>query len=116
MAAFRFPLGSMTLSSILPVFEVTTRMDVQRRLTLCAVAIERYRIKQGKSPECLDDLIPSILAEVPVDPFDGTLTRYLCKENGFLLYSVGADGVDDQGEGDKSGPDQSLEITHPKMD
>jgi hypothetical protein len=44
--------------------------------------------------------VPELLSEVPQDPFDGQPVRYMLRENGYLLYSIGADGKDDAGQDD----------------
>lgn len=45
----------------------------------------------------LDDLVPKYLAAVPSDLCSGTPLSYLPSENGYLLYSVGVNGKDNQG-------------------
>lgn len=62
-----------------------------------AIALERYRITQGSLPERLDLLTPAYLASPPVDPFDVQVLRYLPKDQGYILYSVGLNGADDGG-------------------
>ena len=63
-----------------------------------AIAIERIRIKRGKIPETLTDLVPDFIAEVPQDIYTRQPMIYRRKETGgFLLYSVGPDRRDDGG-------------------
>ena len=40
------------------------------------VACRRYRLREGKLPEKLDDLVPGFLPSVPRDPYDGKPFRY----------------------------------------
>jgi hypothetical protein len=61
------------------------------------LAVERYRLKKGDWPQTLAELIPEHLPDVPEDPFDGAPLRYKRLEGGFVVYSVGEDGVDDDG-------------------
>lgn len=62
-----------------------------------AIALERYRVAQGTLPERLDLLAPAYLAAPPIDPFDLQPLRYLPKDQGYILYSVGLNGADDGG-------------------
>ena len=63
-------------------------------------ALEAYkREHDGNYPGKLEDL-PGI--EIPLDPFSGKPFRYIMEpaedgKPGFLLYSVGPNGVDDEG-------------------
>lgn len=63
-----------------------------------AVAIERYRLAHdGQLPETLDMLVPQYLDETPLDPFDGEPLRYRRYQDGYIVYSVGPNRVDDGG-------------------
>jgi hypothetical protein len=55
--------------------------------------------QDGNYPESLKQLTPNYLEEVPRDPIDGQPMRYAAskKEGGFRLWSIGLDGVDDNG-------------------
>jgi hypothetical protein len=75
------------------------RIEMQRRLLLTAIALQRFRLANGKYPEDLKELVPIYFASVPIDPMDGKPLRYHPKTDGaFLLYSVGEDGVDNGGD------------------
>lgn len=63
-----------------------------------AVACERYRLAQGKWPVLLDALVPAYLPAVPLDPFSGQPLLYRLLPDGVVIYSVGDNGVDDQGD------------------
>lgn len=72
--------------------------QAQQRAALAGLAIERFRLQHaGRSPETLDKLVPEFLAEVPRDPFDSQPLRYKRLSNGYRVYSVGRNGVDDHG-------------------
>ena len=69
-----------------------------------AVALELHRIRYGRYPEGLDELVPDILAETPIDPFDGQPLRYVNSSERVLVYGVGVDlqdngGSEEWGEG-----------------
>ncbi len=77
----------------------SAQAEAQRRLTITALALERYRGKHGSYPNALAGLVPEFLETVPVDFMDGQPLRYRQDDNGhFLLYSVGLDGVDNGGK------------------
>ena len=47
----------------------------------------------------LEELSPEFLSVVPRDPFDGKPLRLRKTDKGYVLYSVGADLIDDRGAG-----------------
>lgn len=74
--------------------------EAQARLMAAqvALAIEAYRLRnKSKLPAKLADLVPKDLATVPQDPFDGKPFRYRRLETGYVVYSVGPDGKDNEG-------------------
>jgi hypothetical protein len=74
-----------------------------------AIAIERYRLRHNRLPAQLAELVPEFLPAVPLDPFDGKPLRYVVRENEYLIYNVGVDGLDNLGSGDESGkPDDAF--------
>jgi hypothetical protein len=75
---------------------------------LIACALEEYRQAHGHLPQTLDQLSPAYLNVVPNDVMTGTSLKYrLLSENGFVLYSVGWNEVDDAGQ---SRADQSTQL------
>jgi hypothetical protein len=72
--------------------------ETMRRLLVVALALERYRLRQGAYPESLDALPPDLLPSRPLDFMDGKPLRYRRDEQGrFILYSAGQDCQDDGG-------------------
>lgn len=70
------------------------------RLAIVACALERIRAAEEKHPSRLEELVPRFLAELPRDPCSGAPFPYRLRENGsYVLYSIGLDGKDDQGDG-----------------
>ncbi len=65
---------------------------------MAAIAIERYRRREGRFPERLEQLRPDFLTHLPLDPFDGQALRYLVQPDGYVLYSIGEDGTDEGGQ------------------
>jgi hypothetical protein len=73
--------------------------EARRRLIITAIALERYRGKNGSYPQTLAELAPEFLKTVPLDFMDGQPLRYRLTDGGhFMLYSVGLDCVDNGGK------------------
>jgi hypothetical protein len=69
----------------------------QVRMTRTALAVERYRLANGHLPASLQDLVPAYLPALPQDPCDGNPLRFQLLDKGYLIYSVGKDGMDNGG-------------------
>ncbi len=71
--------------------------------TSIVCALYSYYAERGVFPEKLQELVPSYMEKVPEDPFarDGKY-RYVKNLTGFMLYSVGADGIDGGGKNSKN--------------
>ena len=75
------------------------RTEVQRQLTVTAIAIKRYQLKHGEPPPSLAALVPEYLKKMPIDLMSGKELLYRVKGDGtFVLYSTGEDGKDDGGD------------------
>jgi hypothetical protein len=75
------------------------KAEVQRRLIITAIALERYRGKHSSYPKALPELAPEFLKNPLPDFMDGQPLRYRLTEDGhFILYSIGLDCVDDGGQ------------------
>jgi hypothetical protein len=73
------------------------KADAAHQLSRLAIAMTGYRVKYGRYPAKLDDLVPEFLANIPGDPFDGQPLRMKRADKEVLLYSVGRDLKDDGG-------------------
>ena len=64
-----------------------------------ALAIRLHEIDHGRRPAKLTNLVPDYLDAVPDDPFakSGTPIGYLPNAPRPLLYSIGANGIDEHG-------------------
>jgi hypothetical protein len=64
-----------------------------------ALALERYRLAHGDHPESLDTLAPQFITKLPHDVINGQPLHYRPEPGGqFVLYSVGWNETDDDGE------------------
>ena len=104
---YRSALIADTVESLLlPVMrgvdDATTRCRAVTTLTRTAAALAAWRADQPAGspayPERLDDLVPRYLPAVPVDPFADTPLIYERRGDGYLLASVGQNGVYDGGD------------------
>ncbi len=72
--------------------------EIEHRLTVAAIALERYRLSAGRYPEKLAELLPTHLKSVPIDLMDGQPMRYRRRDDGrYDLYSIGPNGIDENG-------------------
>lgn len=88
-----------TMHSIL---DARDRAEADFEVLRAAAALAEYRLRGlggagGPYPERLDALVPDVVAVVPTDPFAGAPLRYERRGDGYLLYSVGTNGIDDGG-------------------
>jgi hypothetical protein len=78
------------------------------RAAQAALAVQRYRLKNGKLPESLSNLVPEFLESVPLDPFDGKELRYKKLDSGFVVYSIDKDLIDDGGQEEPKDKNQKV--------
>jgi RNA polymerase sigma factor (sigma-70 family) len=76
---------------------VADRSEQQRRNLRLALALAAYRGEHGRYPEKLAALAPRYLNQVPDDLFSGKSLIYRPSGTGYLLYSVGINGLDEEG-------------------
>ncbi|MGH7245091.1 MAG: hypothetical protein ACREJD_16870 [Phycisphaerales bacterium] len=75
-------------------------------LIILIIELERFRIRNGDYPQSLAELLKNGLGEIPRDLMDGQPIRYLYRERDLpLVYSIGADGVDDGGHAAADNPE-----------
>ena len=67
------------------------------RLLIVDLALRCYQAEHGRGPGQLEQLVPTHLKRVPMDPFSGRSLIYRPSGTNWLLYSVGLDGMDHGG-------------------
>lgn len=92
-------LVARLLPSMDSVSQYSDEAQTHLALTRVAAALAVYRAESGEYPDDLQQLVPGIMAEVPVDPFSFARAPliYCKKADGYLLYSVYRNRRDDQG-------------------
>ena len=100
---------SQSVLSLSKVFDKVLKVEAGKQLTITAIALKRYQLKHGSYPANLNLLVPEFLPAVPLDPTNGKPMRYhLSSDETFLLYSIGADGLDDGGDPNVANPNTQL--------
>lgn len=90
--------AQMLLPALEKTFEKAMQTQHHVELAKVAVALERFYLAHQSYPETLAALSPDWLPSPPMDPMTRKPWQYQRLETtGFLLYSVGKDGVDDGG-------------------
>ena len=74
------------------------------RCARVAIAVELYRREHGDWPQTPAQLVPAFLPEIPTDPFAEATVRYRHLDDGVVIYSVGPDGEDNEGNIDRANP------------
>jgi hypothetical protein len=103
--------GGLLTRILMPALKRSYQLEIRhvadRHVAHTALAIERYRLAQGRLPQTLGELVPTYLNAVPADPFDGQALRYSLLGQGYVVYSIGEDGSDD------GGTERNRESRHP---
>ncbi len=68
-----------------------------RHAAIVGIASERYRLAKGQWPASMNDLIPTYLKAIPLDPYSDKPLLYRVLPDGIAIYSVWIDGNDDGG-------------------
>lgn len=91
--------ASMLMPALGKAARKTARMQTAVDSARVACALERYRLAKGNLPEKLDELVPGFIAAIPNDVIDGQPLRYRrADDGGYVLYSIGWDKADSNGE------------------
>jgi hypothetical protein len=104
----KLPQRYIVLRMILPAIgkSISSRdqLEVQARGVKLMLALEIFNRRNGHYPQTLDELVPGVLPEMPLDPCSGRAYGYRILTSAedpdhrrYTLYSVGADGVDNHG-------------------
>ncbi len=93
--------GGMLTRMLMPAFGRIMQIEIRHlahlRVTQTALAVERYRLTEGRLPQSLENLVPAYIESVPTDPFNGQSLKYRTLEKGFVVYSVGEDLTNEGG-------------------
>jgi len=92
-------IAPMIAASLERSVELSHRALAERRMAAAALAIRLYEVDHGRRPDSLAELVPTYLPHIPTDPFSGEnrALGYLPLADPPRLYSVGSDGLDQNG-------------------
>jgi hypothetical protein len=88
------------------------RIGADKRGTLLLAALKRYKNKTGSWPDNLSQVEQLTTKENLIDPLSNGPFIYKLDKDGFLLYSIGLNGIDDHGKRERldcsqtTGPDE----------
>jgi len=97
--------GTMTYSrQLLPALtracQAQARHEAMLDLMQLGILLEQYKARTSSFPDTLDAIAGDLGGSVPFDPFSGKSYRYRPLGTTFLLYSIGANRLDDGGTHD----------------
>jgi muramidase (phage lysozyme) len=87
----------LLMPALVKIYSAHGKGQALLRCAITAIAAERYRLASGHWPETLEALLPMYLPEIPLDPFVQNALRYRRVDDGVIIYSVGPDGEDNDG-------------------
>ena len=90
-------LVAMLVPAVTKAMLAEDRINVMQDLMTLSAALAVYRVQQGEYPESLDALAPGILQALPVDLYHGQPYVYRREGEGYLLYTLGGNQVDEGG-------------------
>lgn len=98
-------VASVFIAQLLPAVEsamtAQDRVNAKLDLVRLAAALAVYRAEHESYPDSLDELVPSVLAKLPVDLCTAKPFFYRRIGDGYLLYTAGANGSDDGGSNEQ---------------
>jgi hypothetical protein len=92
------------------------REKARQSLLEAILALQIYQRENESYPEVLDEIRGSRMEELPIDPFgNGESIRYRRESDpaeGFTVWSIGPDGIDDGGTKEVTPSDQSGDLVY----
>ena len=92
-------LGFFTKTSVPNYLSYVDRAmicDVQKGLCDLALALTQYKYVNKTYPPKLEDLTPSFIRHIPLDPYDGKPLKMTPVTGGLKLFSIGPDKKEDR--------------------
>jgi hypothetical protein len=99
MPKYRYFLIQILMPASARASEIAYRGKMHHEAALTVLALKRWRLEKDEYPPSLNELIASgFLKELPLDPYSDTPLAYKKTDGDFILYSVGPNFKDDDGE------------------
>jgi len=90
--------SNMLIPSLSRADQMWEKARTQRRLARVALALAAYKAEHNEYPPALAELSPKYLTEIPLDNFTDKPLIYSRTSDGYSLYSVGPNMIDDGGK------------------
>ncbi len=103
------------------IYLAELRIRTQMGMAQTALAVERFRLANGRLPGELGELVPEWIDKVPADPWNGGRpVTYRVRDNGeYVIYSYAHNKKDDGGKEIKNGwwsdGDMTFTVAPPEM-
>ena len=88
--------------SVRLILQQNLRQHARLQVLKGYIAARRHLLKTGSLTRTWDLLVPEYLAAIPEDPFTKAPVKFRGSGNTLSIYSVGANGLDEGGEGEFS--------------
>jgi hypothetical protein len=99
MPKYKYFLVQLVMPASTRVAEIMYRGKMQHESTLAGLALKRWRLEKDAYPQTLNELIASgFLKELPMDPYSDKPLVYKKMGDDFILYSIGPNFKDDEGQ------------------
>jgi hypothetical protein len=87
--------------------------QIRMRMLITSLAIRAFELENDRPPAKLAELIPGYLPAIPTDPYgNGDALKYVASGDGFLLYSVGPNRIDEGGKPPSKGAQLDGDVTN----
>lgn len=103
-------MANILASSLAHSLEVCDVINAHETCLRVAMAMTDYRLDHGALPARLEDLTPTYLPAVPIDPFSGQPIKLVNRDNEWRVYSVGQDATDNGGVDDDSSKHRDIVV------
>jgi hypothetical protein len=90
-------MGSILVPGISAIISADHRCEARLKRIEILFALSLYRTQHGEYPKGLSALVPEYLDQIPIDPMNDRMMHYSKQGEGYLVWSVGHNGVDDDG-------------------
>ncbi len=87
--------------------DIYLRIITDTKGTQLLIALRRYKNKNNRWPESLDDIKQLAPVEIFIDPYNNGPFVYKLTDDSFTLYSKGTNNIDENGEYDSHWPDEA---------
>ena len=96
-------MGKIFVGMLLPALNAAStaekRAKVMDDLSYIILSASAHRAEKGEYPESIDRFSRSVVKKLPIDRYARDDYRYRRQENGFIVYSIGPNRKDDDGNG-----------------